>query len=224
MGSLISVKKESRMKTSQVLIKISLLSIALFTFTACQPECNCPDRNLTRELEDTRPFRQRLVTSVGDQVGQLPTIGQFKFSMDMLPEGISPQDMEVFSNTAIEAKSENFANVEAAELVTSIFNALIAAESPASQLDVKFFVADAPVENGRLLFNLQTTKLQDLTLTMYDEEDFAQVANNKLKLSEGNNYKALNVSSLEPGDYILRLTDENNSKELVRRVEIAETE
>ncbi len=211
------------MKTSQAIIKIYLLSMALFAFTACQPECNCPDTSLTRELEDTRPFRQRLVTSVGDQVGQLPTVGQFKFSMDMIPEGVPPKALEVFSNTTIEAKAENFANVEATELVTSIFNALIAAESPASQLDVKFFVADAPVEDGRLLFNLQTSKLQDLTLTMYDEEDFAQVANNKLNLVEGNNYRALNVSSLEPGDYILRLTDESTSKELVRRVEIAET-
>lgn len=212
------------MKTSQVLIKASLLAITLFTFTACQPECNCPDRTLTRELEDNRPFRQRLVSSVGEQVNQLPAIGRFKYSPDMLPEGIEPQDLEIFSNTAIEAKAENFANVEATELVTSIFNALIAAESPASQLDVKFYVSEEPVDNGRLIFTLETPKSQELTLTMYDEEDFAVVASNTVQLLEGNNYKALNVTSLEPGEYIFKLEDENTSKELVRRIVIAEQE
>ncbi len=212
------------MKTSHVFFKAAVFSMALFAFTSCQPECNCPDINkgLTRELEDTRPFRQRLVNSIGDQVNQVPTVGRFKFSMDMLPEGVEPQDLEIFSNKAIESKSENFANVEATELVTSIFNALIAAESPASQLDVKFSVSEEPVDNGNLIFTLETPTSQELTLTMYDEEDFAMVANNRLTINEGNNYKALNVSSLEPGEYILKLTDKEGGKELVRRIQIAE--
>jgi hypothetical protein len=215
------------MKTAHVLVKVALLTIAVYTFSACQPECNCPqvdNRNLTRELEDTRPFRQRLVNSVGDQVNQVPAVSRIQFSMAMLPEGIEPQDLEIFSNKQIEAKAENFANVEATELVTSIFNALIAAESPASQLDVKFFVSEEAVDNGSLIFTLETPKTQELTLTMYDEEDFAVVANNQVLLNEGNNYKALNVTSLEPGEYIFKLTNENEGKELVRRIEIADRE
>ncbi|MGH1337132.1 MAG: hypothetical protein ACRBFS_13495 [Aureispira sp.] len=210
------------MKTSQILMKFSLLSMVLFVFTACQPECNCPDKSLTRELEDTRPFKQQLIGSIGEQVNQLPTLGSIKFSMDMLPEGIEPQDLDLFTNAAIEAKSENFANVEATELVTSIFNALIAAESPNSQLDVKFLVSEEPVENGSLIFVLEVPEARELTLTMYDEVDFVMVANNTIRLKEGNNYKALNVSNLEPGEYILKLTDENTSKEIVRRIKVAE--
>lgn len=210
------------MKTTQILIKALLLAITLSVSISCQQECKCPNTNLTRELEDTRPFRQRLVTSVGEQIGQVPTVGRFKFSMAMLPEGIEPKDLELFTNTAIESKAENYANVEATELVTSIFNALIAAESPASQLDVKFSVSDKPVDNGKLIFTLETPTAQDLTLTMYDEEDFAMVANNKVALNEGNNYRALNVSSLEPGEYIFKLTDDKTSKELVRRIKIAD--
>lgn len=212
------------MRTSQLLIKASLLFSVLFTVTACQEECKCPDNNLTRELEDTRPFRQRLVENVGEQVGQVPTVGRFKFSMDMLPEGVEPKDLEVFTNASIEAKAENFANVEATELVTSIFNALIAAESPASQLDIEFSVSEEPVDNGKLILTLKTAKAQELTLTMYDEEDFDMVANNRLDITEGNNYKALNVAGMEPGEYIFKLTDEKSSKELVRRIVIADEE
>ena len=210
------------MKISELFIKSSLLSMALFVFTACQPECNCPNNNLTRELEDTRPFRQQLIGSVGEQVNQVPILGRFTFSMDMLPVGIEPQDLDIFTNAAIEAKAENFANVEATELVTSIFNTLIAAESPTSQLDVKFSVSEVPVENQKLIFALDVPKSQELTLTMYDEEDFAMVANNRIQLHEGNNYKALNISNLEPGGYILKLTDEKTSKELVRRILVDE--
>ena len=202
---------------------LSLLALA----TACQQECNCPEPSpmqtqLTREPEEARPIKERLVNLVESQVHQLPTVNRFVFSPAMLAGGPPPLPLDLLSDEAIESKDEAYANVEAAELVTSIFNALIAAESSANLLDVNLSFSEDALEDGDFfVFAIDAPKAQELEFTMYDEEGFDLVANNKLQVNEGNNYKALNVRSLPPGDYIFRLKNKAEDKELIRRVEIA---
>lgn len=217
------------MKTTTQLLKLSILCGTFFLLFSCNQECDC-DKNpkmsdaTTRavDLDINKTFRERLVSSVGTQVNSVANVTRFKFSMDMLPEGIEPQDLTLLTKQASEGKSEASANVEATELVTSIFNALIAAESSANQLEVDFSMSEKPIDNGSFIFGITAVDPQDLTLMMYDEEGFGMVANNQFSVSEGSNYKALNVSGLKTGSYIFKLRNEKAGKELVRRVEIVQ--
>ena len=58
---------------------------------------------------------------------------------------------------------------------------------------------------------------------MFDEEGYEMAANNKFEINEGSNYKALNVTSMDSGDYLFRLKDDQG-RELVRTVNIAHEE
>jgi hypothetical protein len=108
-----------------------------------------------------------------------------------------------------------------AQNVMNINTALMGAEKEAQLLDVNFTMADEPVENGMFIFGIETKDAKNLTLEMHDEEGFAMVANNKFNVTEGNNYKALNVNSLDAGSYNFRLKDDSG-KELNRVVTVAE--
>lgn len=204
------------------------LSIAVGVAACNQQPCDCEKQNKlseastntrTVELGENMSFRQRLVSSVSDQVSTIEALPRFNFSAEILEEG-KPLDELDFGGAEAD-KGEVSANVEATELVTSIFNALIAAESDANQLEVEFSMSEEPIDNGSFIFGLNSPTEQELTLMMYDEEGFNVVANNKLMVTEGNNYRALKVKDLEPGSYIFKLQNEAVGKELIRRVEIA---
>lgn len=106
-----------------------------------------------------------------------------------------------------------------AQDIMNMNSALMAAEKEAQLLEVKFSMSDEPIDNGMFIFSIESPDGKNLTLEMYDEEGYDKVANNKFEVTEGNNYKALNVNSMEDGDYLFRLKDEKGS-ELVRTVNI----
>jgi len=217
------------MKKSTQFLKLSIFCLTFATLFSCNQECDCDKKAkmsdaTTRavDLDINKSFRERLVSSVSTEVSTVASIPRFKFTMDMLPEGIQPQDLDILTKNVSESRSEASANVEATELVTSIFNALIAAENSQNQLEVEFSMSAEPVDNGTFIFGIKSEDKQDLTLMMYDEEGFGMVANNNFEIQEGSNYKALNVSDLQAGSYIFKLRNEKEGKELVKRVEIVE--
>jgi len=219
------------MKKITQILAYTLIGCMTFLATSCQQECDCSNHKAstvagagTRAVEgsEASSFRDQLVGSMASQLGSVASVSRFSFQESMIPEGVEPQKMDLLSEEIIAAKSEASANVEATELVTSIFNTLLAAESTVNQLDVEFSMSDAPVENGSFIFGIESERNQDLTMMMYDEEGFSMVANNQFEITEGSNYKALNVQSLEPGAYIFKLRNEKDGRELIRRVEIAE--
>lgn len=107
-----------------------------------------------------------------------------------------------------------------AQAIMGINQALMGTEKEAQLLDVKFSMPDEPVDNGIFIFGIETENAKNLTLEMFDEEGYAMVANNKFEINEGNNYKALNVNTLENGTYNFRLKDATG-KELNRQITIA---
>jgi hypothetical protein len=110
-----------------------------------------------------------------------------------------------------------------AQAVMNINATLMGAEKEAQLLDVNFTMSDEPVENGMFIFGIETADAKSLNIEMFDEEGYAMVANNKFDITEGNNYKALNVKSLENGSYTFRLKDDSG-KELSRTVKVATAE
>lgn len=114
------------------------------------------------------------------------------------------------------AKAENAQQND--EAVTSIMRALVGAENEAQLLDVNFTMADEPVSD-MFVFGIETETEKDLTFEMYDEEGFEMAANNTISVNQGNNYKALNVKSLDEGTYFFKLKDDAG-KELTRQVKI----
>jgi hypothetical protein len=87
------------------------------------------------------------------------------------------------------------------KVVTTIFTTLMAAEKVAKTLNIEMTAADGPVENDVFVFALKSEDQKELTLKMFDEEGYEPAAGRTLKLENGNNYNALNVSSLEDGTY-----------------------
>lgn len=125
-------------------------------------------------------------------------------------------DLAAMETIAMEKLSIEDADAAA---VMSINHALMSAEKEAQQLDVKFLMSEEPIETGAFVFGIESTDAKNLTLEMFDEEGYAMVAHNKFDIKSGNNYKALNVESMEDGAYIFRLKD-GVGKELVRTVSI----
>lgn len=216
------------MKWSSLLLKGMSLGALLTLTIACEQECNCPEVAIqnpkaTRNLDEARPVRERLVSLMEAQVSQLPTVNRFVYSPAMLPGGERPATLDLLDDAAIEAggQDEAYANVEAAELVTSIFNALVAAESSADILNINLSFSEEAIEDDLFVFAIEAPKAQELNFTLHDEEGFEKFADNRFVINEGNNYKAINLKSLPTGSYILRLQNETEGKELVRRIDIA---
>jgi len=129
------------------------------------------------------------------------------------------QDITISTTDIIGAAQKMNAENQDAIDVMNINQTLMGAEKEAQVLDVNFTMSDKPVENGMFIFGIETPDSKNLTLEMYDEEGFALVANNKFDINKGNNYKALNVNSLENGTYTFRIKDDNG-RELNRTVEV----
>lgn len=119
----------------------------------------------------------------------------------------------------IRISGERAQQSEDAALVVSIFNNLLAAESEASALDLSFSMSDEPIADGVFLFTINTDAKQSLAFEMYDEEGFELSANNRIQLTEGTNYKAINVAGLENGHYVFKLKNEEGQS-LVKKVVI----
>lgn len=107
-----------------------------------------------------------------------------------------------------------------AQKLMAVSSSLAAAEKEAQILDVNFVMSDEPVENGMFIFGIETEEAKELTMEVLDEEGFSTVANNQFQVNQGNNYKALNVQSLDNGSYNFRLTDKQG-RELNRTVMVA---
>ncbi|MFT5648210.1 MAG: hypothetical protein ACI976_002908 [Aureispira sp.] len=116
------------------------------------------------------------------------------------------------------AQSMNTDDADAQHII-NLNNAFISTEKEAQVLDVNFTMSDEPVEHGMFIFGIETKDAKSLKIEMYDEEGYAMVANNKFDITEGNNYKALNVNSLDDGSYTFRLKDDTG-KELEETVTI----
>ena len=132
-----------------------------------------------------------------------------------------------FQGSQVSIAKADFINVTKAanaaqddDAIKGIMRSLMGAENEAQLLDVKFHMSEEPVEEGLFVFGIEAEEQKSLTMEMYDEEGFEMAANNKINITEGNNYKALNVKTLEDGKYFFKLKDDAG-KELVREVVIA---
>ena len=136
-----------------------------------------------------------------------------RFSTDLL-KGIDISTIET-----MRISNERTQQSEDAAFVVSLFNNLLAAQSEATALNMNFSMSDEPVEDGLFVFTIKADQKEKLKFEMYDEEGFELSANNALQLIEGTNYKAINVSGLNSGNYIFKLKNANGD-ELVRKVNI----
>lgn len=131
-------------------------------------------------------------------------------------------DVNLDAMETVAMQQMNQENEDAQDLM-DMNAAFMSAEKEAQLLEVRFSMSDEPVENGMFIFSIESPDGKNLTLEMYDEEGYDKVANNKFVVTEGNNYKALNVNSMDEGDYLFRLKDDEG-RELVRTVNITNAE
>ncbi len=103
-----------------------------------------------------------------------------------------------------------------AEAVKNIFNTLQAAENKAQQLDVQVTLSESEVKDGMFVFALESNESKNLSVELFDEEGFELAGSNKMDLTAGKNYKAINVKAFSSGDYLMRLRD-GEGKELTQK-------
>lgn len=147
--------------------------------------------------------------------GSIQAIDQFKLA-DVMDE----IQIEEVKAEAIKLNMLNNSEDDDAATVMALGNDLTAAEN-AMKLDVQFSMSDEPIDNGIFLFNINSETDKELTLEMYDEEAFEVAARNKINVAAGKNYKGLNVNSLEAGDYVFTLRNDEGH-ELKRKVSVSE--
>lgn len=112
---------------------------------------------------------------------------------------------------------------EDAMVAMQINQSLMTAQKEAQVLDVNFSMSEDAVANGMFIFSIESPDSKELKLELYDEEGYNLAADNAFAVNEGHNYKALNVSSLEDGEYLFRLKD-SEGRELARTVNIEAAE
>ena len=177
-----------------------ILGLLVIVFTT-----SCEETQNTMAMENSLD-----VTEITTREGQNQSI-----QVNFQGQTLTIDATDVISMRAMSAEE----NADA-QAVMSINQALMGTEKEAQLLEVNFTMSDEPVENGMFIFGIETEDAKNLTLEMFDEEGYAMVANNKFEITEGNNYKALNVNSLENGTYNFRLKDDAG-KELNKQVTVA---
>lgn len=105
-----------------------------------------------------------------------------------------------------------------AKTVTTVFTTFMAAEKIAQLLDVELTVSDSPIADDVFVFSLKSQSEKELAMKLLDEEGF-EVADNAFIVDEGNNYKQLNVQSLEDGTYEFVVSDKDG-KQTSREIRI----
>jgi hypothetical protein len=103
------------------------------------------------------------------------------------------------------------------QVVTTIYTTLMAAEKVANLLNVELIADD--VQDDIFVFAVKSQEQMDITMKMFDEEGYELAAHRQLQINDGNNYNALNVTSLEDGTYIFKLTD-GKGNEITKEVTI----
>jgi hypothetical protein len=137
-------------------------------------------------------------------------------AIDRFSAGDINIDLETLETFTLQ--SEGTASADEMKLLR-VNQSLMAAEKEAQVLNVNFSMSDEPVKNGMFVFSIESPDNKEVVLEMFDEEGYNLAANNSFLLNEGNNYKALNVNTLDNGEYLFRLKDDQG-RELARTVSI----
>jgi outer membrane lipoprotein-sorting protein len=136
--------------------------------------------------------------------------------------------LALFSNKAEAAPKKMVAvillmeNDDDQQVIETIYTSLMAAEKVAQVLNIEM-VAQEEVNDDVFVFSLKSEEQKELTMKMFDEEGYELAAHRVLKVEDGENYRALNVNSLEDGTYTFQLTDENGA-ELKKKVTVKKKE
>lgn len=190
------------------IIKFSVLSfLAVSTLVACGDA----SKSAASSLADIKKEEISTATRSLKDLTHVQTAASFSLAAANLDKSKIEQIM----------LTANKANDNAdAEFINTLFSNLQAAENNAAVLTTATFkVAEETIENDLFIFSLDSQVEQSLTFEMFDEEGFKMAANNTLGLSKGNNYKAINVASIEDGNYIVRVKN-TEGQELVQKISI----
>jgi hypothetical protein len=186
--------------------QLSVFAFAVILMSACQS--NGTENSETQKISGEKLLSETSERSMTINFNTVESVKLFNAAA-----------IDVNSVEQIIIKGRESRSQQDREEVVSLMRNFRLAENKNSKLDLELSMSDEPVENGIFLFSVETPKNQSLSLQMYDEEGFEMAASNKIDLKEGKNFKALNVKSLEEGQYLFILKDDAGN-ELMRKVVI----
>lgn len=130
----------------------------------------------------------------------------FSFVLFTISAEAAPNKM-----VALVLTMDNGGGDDDAQVSQTIYTSLMAAEKVAQLLNIEMIAQDE-VNDDVFVFSLKSEEQKQLTLKMFDEEGYELAAHRELSVEDGENYRALNVQSLEDGNYTFQLTDENGAE------------
>lgn len=102
------------------------------------------------------------------------------------------------------------------DFTQSIYKNLVLAEKETS-LAVSVLFSQDTIQDGIMVFSLECEQHRELSMEIFDEEGFQYAGKNTLYAHRGNNYYGLNLTSLDDGNYIFRLSD-NQDGDYARQI------
>lgn len=82
-------------------------------------------------------------------------------------------------------------------------------EEESQLLDVNFTMSDDPIATGLFIFGIETENDKNLSLELFEKKTDDLLLQCTFKITEGNNYKGMNVAHIASGAYTLRIYDED---------------
>lgn len=98
-------------------------------------------------------------------------------------------------------------------LIKCVYASLMAAETVAKVLNVDVVVSET--NSDVIIFSVNSDEQRELAIKIFDEEGFETHANTTTVLQTGRNYRALNVKTIEDGEYIFELS--NGDGDVIRK-------
>jgi len=93
------------------------------------------------------------------------------------------------------------------EIIGSIYTSLMTVEKISNILNIELISLDE-VEDDIFMFAIKSQETKMLVMKLIDEEGYEISAHRNINVNTGNNYNALDVSTLKDGSYKFILEDE----------------
>ncbi|WCL82374.1 hypothetical protein PPO43_04570 [Saprospira sp. CCB-QB6] len=195
--------------------KAIYLPIAIaFLAYGCQCDCDNAAGSATTAVKT-----EKIITESA-QRGKLDVKTLVVEKFDRLPlaqaEGQIPA--EVFKEP-VEALAEADRKAGDAAFSQRLLASLMGADNKQKELPVTLSMSPEPVQEGYFLFGVNAKDAQELEFEIYEAQSLELVAQNKMSLTPGNNYKAVNLKTFEDGYYIFRLYNEAG-QEVSQRLQV----
>ena len=199
-----------------MMFKKAIYLSATMAFLAYGCQCDCEDAAGSA----TTAIQTETIITESAQRGKLDVKTLVVEKFESLPiSKVEDQIPAELFKEPIEALAPADRSAGDAAFSQRLLASLMGAENKQKELPVTLSMSPEPVQEGYFLFGVKAQEAQELDFEIYEAQSLELVAQNKMQLTPGNNYKAINLKTFEDGYYIFRLYNEAG-QEVSQRLQV----